>query len=574
MGRLSSSAVAVSSKFSLSFSLPTVAVCALCAAALFVGVYVVIVAPMRDMTTLKEELTPYRVPKITYAGQTYEVTQGIVSPTPKTADDERAILRIARYAVEQRRDPVMTLPGVDLLILKKNITHLEESARAFAEAFAHEKKSDALTHMYPVDFLRELATLEEYRRALLYEASDEHIRAYDAALTRTLAAYETYTTSLRPLLMEDAPQQGNYVMWGGTVDAASAPRALDALEEAHARVQDMREARLRCYTSGRTCTPFTEAIFAPLHTKPAPAPLAHIGEHAEIYDAYAAAAVEPRYSVVSSTQPLIAIETPSCAPHQEYGYYRYWYFEDARGRRGIRTENLEDIYIAMEEGENPYRVFMRENSIEFEHQSSGNFYLCPESGDDFGRIMSLARIQEAVRTEPLSSRFPELDAVETALLHTSLLDEAHVSSYLEALAQLIGSKGERAFDDDTLLHAYELFDIWHAQSGGFEYALGSMAHWNDHMVTIAPLLKPDPWFMFTTRGYFSFLLLPYNKSFVGDTARISFFKDREAPELTQTGYETYRTGRFASLSPEAFTTLLIETRNAAEAALATLRISP
>jgi len=549
-----------------------VATCTLGAVAIFVFGYLAYTQPAREIRGLKETLAPYRVPAITYGGVTYGINEGVVTPTPGNARDERAILRIARFALVQRLDPMLALPGVDLDLLRKNIAHLKESQEAIVQHFS-ERGDRTFSAFYPIDFLEELATLESLRRTLFIEASDAHITAYNTSYNKALDAYETNAAAVQANMHATAPQHGAYRMWGGVVDNASTDAALSALRVASTRALDVQRVRMRCYEDGRAFQPIVPPTpEPPVRTEHAPETSPSMKEHEAIFDAFLAAAQEPIYTHYATERPKIAIANPACAPEQAYGYYQYWHLKDHKGQQGIRTENLADIYYVAEEGTNPYRAYMHDQGVPLEQQSSGNFYLCPEAGHDYGRIMSIASIQEQVAAKPLRAYFPELEASEEALLNADMLDETLVYTYLEALSRVLSAEGEVGFDTKSggaLFHAHELMAIWYAQSAGFDYALGNMANWNDHIIAIAPLLQLDPWFMAISRGYFSSLLLPYNRSFVGDT-EITFFKERAALDMKVAGYESYRTGRYASLSADEFIKILAKSRDAAQRAIESL----
>jgi hypothetical protein len=405
--------------------------------------------------------------------------------------------------------------------------------------------------LYPDAFLNDLQTLEELRRTVETAPSDRAIEAYHDGYLAMSDAHRAYIDALVPLIQEGPQTRGALETWGGSLDTDSFLSGLRAIDDA----RDLRDAsesrRFDCYRGiRRACPPLTEEaqrLLAEIRTdQQAPSlPSPDIREHADIFERYYRSTPEETYTVLPSDgiQPTAALTDAACAPGFETAYYRYWETMTPQGVVARRMELMNDIYMSSEDGGDPYHSYMRSMNVEAEHLSAGNFYLCPESGDDYGRVMRLYALRDAIIEHPLGGTDAVLASLETPIIEDPLLSEARISAYLGALRARLSEEGEYAFEarygDGSILQAYRLFHVYREQTAGLDYALGTMTHLNLHLARIAPLADPDPWYMATMRSYVSFLLLPYNRSVV-PSDRISFIAAKKHLDAKRAGIDTYR----------------------------------
>src|SRR3989344_3873827 len=133
---------------------------------------------------LERELTPYLVPPVSLEGRTYEIHRGkIVAPAEEVSIFTAVrVLRLARYAVITRADPIFGLSGVDTHRLAAGVGKLNETLEDIASTQPREADRARLTALHPVVFLRTLPELEELRRAVVANPDIGTVRRYQEQL--------------------------------------------------------------------------------------------------------------------------------------------------------------------------------------------------------------------------------------------------------------------------------------------------------------------------------------------------------------------------------------------------------
>lgn len=519
----------------------------------------------REERALVRELQDFAPPSVLYEGVRYYVLQGTVTPQPPNRKSTVQILRIARFAVEARIAPVFGLAGVDPALMSENIDAFERSTIVLEEYQPPSNGSvpSVLSDLYPLMFLREMAQLESARKSLLETPSSETVAAYEERASSTIAAYHSFTEQLQHQFARYATTSV-YAVWNGTIRAET---FVDALEQLTLEAQEaayLLQDRARCYAGQRrACMPLAETFAAAgvarrhvTDASSAPEPMPEkVALNLSLFESYRPQAQTKSaitYGERDPKQPVVLLRSSACFPQEEQLFATYWLYQGEAGDAGVRVEFLNDIFFNTydDTAKNPVAAYFRARDITFEHQSSGNYYLCPEMGDDIGRVMALYAIRTSLGTRPLADAFATLEA---RIREEEVLDEGVVSAYIKEITETLSAMGERGFEErfgsGSVAQAYTLLALWDQQSAGMEYALGTMAHYNYHMRGILSVFKPDPWYTLSLRSYLSFLLFPYNTSVASGSSRISLFAKHDPENFRKMGIETYAEGRFSDLTP-------------------------
>lgn len=129
---------------------------------------------------------------VTFDNVVYVVARGHVSSAHSSNLDNRILERALLLAYQKaaaRRSPIFHIAGTDTSALHVIADSLDNSRKQLAE-----KQGDLIArvrvgHIFPVEFLRSLATLENARQQFLLSGNEDDARAYTQQLTETLQEY-------------------------------------------------------------------------------------------------------------------------------------------------------------------------------------------------------------------------------------------------------------------------------------------------------------------------------------------------------------------------------------------------
>lgn len=109
-----------------------------------------------------------------------------------TADTEALRLEYAREMLT--RTPVLALPQTDLDSLEKSVAALGNAQQRLSSIQSSPKDAEAVSALYPLEYLRALSAAERARRAFLAEGGRESLERY---FTAARAAADAYTEGVR-----------------------------------------------------------------------------------------------------------------------------------------------------------------------------------------------------------------------------------------------------------------------------------------------------------------------------------------------------------------------------------------
>jgi hypothetical protein len=113
----------------------------------------------------------------------------VISPeNEKIAENDKLIaMQVASIVAEARFAPLLAVAGTNPKHLKESVNVLEKVTKLLADAQKTKlDKKDVAMVLYPIDFLRALANLEEKRLALLSFPSEVNADAYEQALFQSI----------------------------------------------------------------------------------------------------------------------------------------------------------------------------------------------------------------------------------------------------------------------------------------------------------------------------------------------------------------------------------------------------
>lgn len=151
-----------------------------------------------ESIVLRQDVARFIIPPVTFENAMYDVENGNVTTRgiPVHGELEKSVLRLARFSIETRINPLFGLEGTDLLQFQNSIEELKDSAEKIAQLYEFEEANIIRASFYPIAFLRELHKTEKLRREFAAHPSDLLARRYHSQLMVTLDRYLLYLESL------------------------------------------------------------------------------------------------------------------------------------------------------------------------------------------------------------------------------------------------------------------------------------------------------------------------------------------------------------------------------------------
>lgn len=427
----------------------------------------------------------------------------------RSAALEPARLMYARELAE--RSAVLSLEGTDLSLLKDAINRLESAEEALVHLQSTNRASRAVAFaLYPISYLRQLAHLEETRRAFVHSGGQEDYRAYSAARKQALKEAERSLNRFERGYRDFAG--GSYdptVTLGGKLTKEHTLLVLSSIRSGYEEVRLSIDNEKVCLSGNLSKCPTPEEIT--FETVPR-------AEKQEEYLELTLPLYEeglgfgPRHKIFALTEAVCLRDiTPVFIFSPRFpsdGFIPYLYVGD------LFFNPLKDT------GRGQVLQWFKDNGVEHLIYNPLTFYTCPDVGADISRTEALSDIAAATGSTDASAR---------TLYESDIIDS------------LVRSPDSSSSSDRA-----GLYRGYRDGSAGFEQVVGDVAHGLESLLSMH--LKGIPVdtsaeFLFSTHsGYYS-LFLAHNKTarssspspYVADTEGMffkRFLRYSDAPAAT------------------------------------------
>lgn len=474
-------------------------------------------------------------------------------------------LRIARYSIETRLDPLFAAEGVDTEELTRSLEKMRATGEMVVTDFNyHGGERRTVEEMLPPgQFLYALTQLEQLRQDVVERPNEQNIWYYNDQLQKIIRAYiadlRSYKRGLADFSEKERAAQLNYPSGFTTINTIT--ERLNTLEKEAQAVELERKQRFRCFEGTlHTCTSLAERLQKLATVKESDRVGASIDTHPLIglQDAMVLRDIaKARLLDQDTTNPgerIVELTGSSCIPAEKSVYY-YVFKRAGVGGAPITTivplndALLYDVRTAPTRA-TPFYEKVREQGLAYVYQNTANLYFCPDAGSMFTRILTLTSIESKVRMDPLFAgrdvppEFRALQTLERTIIQERLTSERNLLAYLNGIRGVLGTYGERGLFTDVVgenrvLHAEALLREWDGKMSHFEQAIANAAEANRSGLLVLDVdisMRILNRFL-VSRTYPSLFFLPFNASVT--TAPVSFFDQNKAIPLSSFGLVSY-----------------------------------
>ncbi|MFZ2886840.1 MAG: hypothetical protein WA021_03405 [Minisyncoccia bacterium] len=463
-----------------------------------------------------------------------------------------ATLKVAYALTLAQRTPILSIAGTDSTALSAEVVRLEEIVEKLAELQTSEEDRDAVRALYPLQFLKELATLEHYRHAFIASGSDVDSDAYLRQMSKTIDQYAVDLSRFVNYFEQFIGKKSvRIVGLNGVTTPERMLTLLSELQEGGRRAQLELDAQKRCLL-GRIAYCKSTLELPRFDVEPAPTtplpPMVSIIEHFRA-GLQGIDATAPHAYVALRSNTCVAVDTPPVFVRVETG---------TSDPKLPRVRYMEDIFFFRTEGSRgPVLEYLYDTfGIEYSYIAPYNFYVCPESAHVVGDALAVVRIADFARAHP--------DIAEEEgkkLTDAEALFEEDARSYIHAA---IETTRTRPHEERT--EVLELARMMRNGSAGLEITVRSIAD-----VLSAHIRKKEtgvpfdlsPKHLFITHSAFPSLFLSRNEMF-GTTTSLHISEHAADMEKFMTSVRRYSNLRFeipdAELQRDVYEFLKFEER--------------
>ena len=468
----------------------------------------------KEIRVLQSELSEFIVPAVTGMKDSKSSLVSLFG--------EQRTLRLQRFAVETRLNPLFGLTGVNLDAFKNSITALEEGLHDFAPLYAPSDEQRLQEHLYPLMYLNMLHDVEAARRQLILTPSKELAEEYQDLLVSLLDEYDVYIISLQNIFSEfgaDRRDETSIGFVGGDTSIAHIQTTLTSLRDNITQQRKLLRDRWKCYQGKlEHCVALSDQLvqLTPLSilefSDTFPERIQTNRDLLTLFRSYDSTAVQ-----TTALPESVSIVGSSC--FNDPATFVPW----TKGTNDLTSIEVElaneVVFNDTAGGESAYFNRLHEMEQRYFYQSVTNMYLCPDIAYDLATVSTLIHIRSILQNNPLfkNTTLNHVAALERELTSAEVLTEAHVQSYVQAVALLLLKRGEVELKNELgaedVLRAEELLGIYHQQSARYDQMITNAMQKN---LIVGPIkLSGNEMalpFLFTTRSYQPLLLGFFNNS--------------------------------------------------------------
>jgi len=454
----------------------------------------------------------------------------------------------------------LALPIVNLDDYQSSLEVLHQSRDQITEANSHyapEVMQEFYKLMYPLDWLAALGSLEAQRRVLLTTPNpkEKDIRAYQRKLEYAMSAHTTYITQLvnwyrtYPEVLTDASHGVHHFEGFTSFDYALRNLTHYRLEMEQQKMRA--QNRFDCYLGKTSCIEVTVPPLTPVKE------FAPEQYSQDLYDIVHAVRKE-----FGGEHPyghnLVRLSSSACSLQSKGIYYHLWRTTYLEGQTHIlKADPLDDVLVHVLDDEilensHYHQAYKELGGTNYEMQSLGNYYVCPDIVADVTRIQSLLYLyttlknqdvfsDQVITNSKLQQRVAQIQQARNTILESDVVDEYTGYQYARQLwlllhefpAELLEAELGR---DTTNLLAEQLLTY---RLGTFDLStlINSVANDNSAIASYAPF---GQWnyidYFLVLRSAPSLLLGGSNQSII--PTNVSWIQD-QGDEAALTKYKSY-----------------------------------
>ncbi len=462
-------------------------------------------------------------------------------------DDE---IRLHYYTTLHLLDPKMSLAGSDISNIERTLTTLASSTRISREIYAEWIDPETL---YPLELIESFAATESARRQMQDNPTPEVVADYHDRLMTLFSDYETALEKIEAFLVkQEAP--GTIMFWQGTTRSAYVGEQIKKVREEIATEKRLEADRYACVTPTRD---LQCPSLAKLRT-----------EERDSYRSNNEALTEPDRNTLARAQffankifrvrdqkpeplvdtgesSIVFLANSRCSPNGGSQFVSIYDIPTrVSGLRALRLFGLDDIYLFDVWKEQESRFLPPEPKVPDAYRYTlqpDNYYTCVDYGYDAHTALTVAYVRAGL-SQNLPTTNPEsIDdarAIEVAarrLVETSTPSDTLTQNFVDLIDKALMSHGtvwlEVNFGSEETRRLINYRDAWHARTGYFELALGTI---DDFMVRTL-YARPDgtptidaPWFFISHSNLVSFYQLA-NTTVIKETP--SLLKNKNTPAI-------------------------------------------
>ena len=503
------------------------------------------------------ELSRFIIAPVAIAERTYQISGGRVVRSDGgavgLAESLRA-LRLMRYALLTRIDPVFALSGVDLDRLTVAIRALEESLVALAATSSPEER-ERISDLYPVRWLATLPELERERRALIASPSLAAVQHYQVRLSESIA-----------MALEESSRLAEHVRWASnqeaerrglaaganltitflrtSTDTETFLKALASIRQGFRVQGEKAEARAGCLSLLRSCRVLAEfgwGTFLPAGAHASVQERAPVDENVRLLlrqlwdrEGYRTG---PRVVAVATScfggagraRPFELTWKPQRQISRSIPPWASFGLGDV-----LEPQLLDAMYFINLEGSarvrQAYRPLAEQNFPLFWHIAT-HLYTCPDLGY-LGRLTALERLARDLASAPLfrataAAAAPEftaalgaLRAAEDRRAGLTSVGEDDVRGFVSRIGELLVTHGEAALaatvGAEAALRTGEIVQQFFQSSAAFDELVAAGAFRNYRLPQWSAVTagqNPSAAYLFMISSAPSLYFLPFNYTF-------------------------------------------------------------
>lgn len=551
------------------------------AAALIVVLGLSIVSVLQaqsEIESLRSELETFLRPNIS-GNSSVRLSVSTIVPIFKTRDE----LRLQRFAVESRVNPIFGADGVDLDALVHSVQTLESLMGDYVFLYGTEEQHAIRKALHPIDFLHALAETERKRRILIAEPSYIRARGYIEQLETSIELYirsivrveQAFSDQVLQIYDKDDP----FVFLSGETTVAHIMHFLNELKMNAYMQQEALSRRKRCfeeYTS--QCEPLVfphvsttgPEIYETLVYAQDQRVSEEINKNLGILAEYYVSDNDDALSIRGAQAPVLTVGESHCFSDVGPVYYLpRWRPLEGGSAFSLGLANELFFYDThMWEGSD-YFDRLRDRGVRYVQQPATNLYMCPDGAHDMSMSATILFIRSVLQGAPLftSTEYTLLEGengvlsgLEDRISNGKIVSHDVVMAYVGEIRALLDARGEHAlrewFSDEQIFNLGRFVSVFHQGMPYYDEALLNAARSN---IIVAPVIRAgnnlDIGTLFITRGYQPTTFAVFNKSIISEPTAF-FAQNRDLYDSVNESFLSYNESLSDKLSPTELLELL------------------
>lgn len=450
------------------------------------------------------------------------------------SDDE---VRRRYYAAMHLIDPKMSLPGTDLSVMRDTLTVMASSTSISRDVYATWIDPEVL---YPLEMLKYFADTEDARRQMRNDPTSDAVRIYHEELMSLFSRYEEALEKIEHFLAENEAF-GSARFWQGTTRSDYVGKQIAKIRESISAEKQLEENRYSCVKTSRYhACPSLQALMVAKQKDTSPSLTTErkidpkTSNRARFFEDQIRLVrhQEPTPLITTSGQPIVLLENSRCAPNDSPQFVSIYAINTrVSDLRGLRLFGLDDIYLFDVWKEQETGFLPPEPKVPEIYRYTlqpDNYYTCIDYGYDAHTALSIAYIRENLKVAlPGATKADDetrlIESAALSLKEATVPSDIRAAHFIALIDSALLTHGpawlEEHFGKEVSDQLLNYRDVWHAKSGFFELALGTI---DDFMVRTL-YARPDgtptidaPWFFLSHSNIVSFYQLA-NATVVRDT---------------------------------------------------------